>query len=78
MQAILVKYLPATNVKPARLKARALAGSVTIMYHSVPIDYSGTTDLYAAIKLCEKLGWTTEDLVEGTLPDGDSVFVKLK
>lgn len=34
MQAILIKYLPATNYRPSRLKASCERGSVTICYQS--------------------------------------------
>jgi hypothetical protein len=34
MQAIITKYLPATNHKPSRIKASCERGSITVGYHS--------------------------------------------
>lgn len=72
-QAIVTKYLPATNTRGSRIKASASAGSKTIGY-----DDSLNTDgahAVAAQALAEKFGW------EGTwygggMPDGKgNVFV---
>ena len=71
-QAITVKFLGPTDTRGARLKASAQAGSITI-----PFEYGMPRELRnsdAAMRLCAKLGWSGE-LVEGGLPDGDSVFV---
>jgi hypothetical protein len=38
MQAIITKYLPATNTKPSRIKASCERGSIVITY---PSDLSG-------------------------------------
>ncbi len=51
-QAILVKYLPATNFKGSRLKAACERGSITIPYpHELSSDDRG---YLAAEQLCEK------------------------
>ena len=68
MKAISAKYLPATNTKPARIKVQAEG-----VPHLIFDDYS-TTRREAAERLCVKFGWST-DLIEGTLPNGDTVFV---
>lgn len=69
MQAITVRFLPATNYKPARYKALAQAGSVTISN-----DYSGKAPRLAALALCTKYGWEG-DLIEGGDHDGNYVYL---
>lgn len=74
MQAILIKYLPATNTKGNRLKATAAAGSITIGY---PHELSGE-DAYRAAGdvLVARLGWQDHgEWVMGCLPSGDYVMV---
>ena len=73
MQAIVVKFISATNTKGARLKATAKGGSLTIGY---PHDLHNE-DKYraAALALCDKMKWPSETLIEGVLPNGNSVFV---
>lgn len=71
MQAIEVKYLPATNTKGARIKATASAGSVTVGW---PYELSGEeAHKVAALALCNKFGWTT-NIVGGQLANGNYVF----
>ena len=77
-KAILVKYLPFTNHKPARVKA--------IVHRSLSITVSvseyGSNDearLAAAKSLAESLsgkgmGWRGK-YIKGTLPNGDTVFI---
>jgi hypothetical protein len=76
MQAIITKYLPATNCRGSRIKATCEAGSVTIGY---PHELSGMAVHAAAAKaLVEKLGWGFAhygDLMGGQLPSNDYVFV---
>lgn len=76
MQAILTKYLSATNSRGSRIKATCAAGSVTIDY---PHELSGMACHAAAAKaLVEKMGWGFShygDLLGGQLPSGDYVFV---
>lgn len=71
MQAIQVKYLPATDTKHSRLKAFCKSGSITI-----PFDTETDNQCYvlAAKLLAEKLGWN-EVFYGGTLPNHDKVFV---
>lgn len=73
-KAILVKYLPFTNSKPARVKA--------IVHRSLSITVSvseyGSNDearLAAAQALAENLSWRGK-YIKGTLPNGDTVFVE--
>jgi len=77
MQAIITKYLPATNTKGSRIKATAEAGSVTIPY-SYEVNEAGAHRL-AAQALTDKLGWTTNSygaLIGGGLPNNSGyVFV---
>jgi hypothetical protein len=68
MKAITVKHLPPTDTKPRRLKVRA-EGVPHLVF-----DANSTTPRRAAERLCVKFGWGT-DLIEGTLPSGDLVFV---
>lgn len=60
MQAILTKYLPATNFKCSRIKATCERGSVVVSYDS---SYS---DQRAHEIACERLidKFTTEDAVK--------------
>jgi hypothetical protein len=74
-QAIVVKYLGPTEKRCARIKASALAGSVT-----VPVDHGKTlaeNERMAAAVLIIKLGWglSAEEWHAGTLPDGSGVFL---
>ena len=68
MKAITVKHLPPTDTKPRRLKVQA-EGVPHLIF-----DSNSTTPRQAAERLCIKFGWGT-DLIEGTLPNGDLVFV---
>ena len=64
-QAIETKYLKATNVRGARIKATAWGGSVTVPYaHEL-----STQDAHkaAALTLIDRLGWT------GTFTQGGNV-----
>ena len=74
MQAIEVKYLGPTDARGSRLKATCRAGSITIGW-----DYALDDDNYikAARELCVKVGWANwpERLIEGTLANGNKVFV---
>lgn len=66
-QAIITKYLPPTNSRGARVKAKCYAGSVTIPWDdALDVDDNHTA---AAVALCKKLGWRGE-LHGGGLPDG--------
>jgi hypothetical protein len=74
MQAIVTKYIPPTNHRPARIKAAAMAGSVTIAYdHALDHDEPFRK---AAQALCDKFGWDWQ-MIGGGLPDGSMVWVKL-
>ena len=72
MKAIQVKYLPATNTKPSRLKAMAEGvQSITRTYNG---DWASEMPHHEiAVELCRTYGWST-DLCEGGLPNGDHVF----
>ena len=73
-KAILVKYLPVTNHKPARVKAlvhRSLSITVSVSEYGSNDEAS----LAAAQALAEKLHWRGK-CVKGTLPNGDTVFVQ--
>ena len=85
-QAILVKYMPCTTHRPARYKATCERGSITVSeYHDLNLNQRRR---FVAEKLIEK--FLVEDekrgqprgnnpwagkLIEGGLPNGDSVFV---
>ena len=85
MQAILTKYLPATNYKGARIKASCDRGSLTVSY---PYELSGADcHIFAAEKLVEKFvnqdkqryggernPWSKPRLC-GQLPNGDHAHV---
>ena len=74
MQAIITKFIGPTNVRGARIKATASAGSITIGYpHELGLYERHEK---AAHALLDKLGWDFE-LASGDLPDGSTVFVCL-
>lgn len=82
MQAISVKFIPATDCKGSRYKAEAAAGSAT-----VGTDYALNADgnaRSAAMVLVKKLGWNEstyggpEDWKGGQLKDGRYVFVNAR
>lgn len=65
-QAIVTKYIPATNTKGSRVKATSWAGSVTVNYeHGLNADQN---HLAAAKSLAEKFGWKGS-FVGGDNPD---------
>jgi len=73
-KAILVKYLPFTNHKPARVKAivhRNLSVTVSVT------EYSSNDEarLEAAKAIAENLNWRGK-YIKGILPNGDTVFVE--
>jgi len=72
MKAIQTKYLGATNTRGSRIKASDCDGnSITISY---PYELSGEAVFKAAaVKLCEKMGWS-DDLLGGGVKNG-YVFV---
>ena len=70
MQAIVTKYLGPTNYRGARVKAMAQAGSVTIPWDdALDVD---TNHEAAAVALCAKLKWTTENGHKGRWNGGGS------
>jgi len=72
MKAIQVKYLPATNHRPSRLKAMAEGvQSITRSYHGDLASENPFREI--AEELCRIYEWPT-DLCEGGLPNGDHVF----
>lgn len=88
MQAIVTKYLPATNTKGSRIKAQCARGSLTVSY---PHELSGEAcHIYAAKQLiakfvaedAKKYGTDTETrvgwnfpFVSGCLPSGNYAHV---
>ena len=75
-QAIETKYLRATNVRGARIKATAAAGSITIGY-----DYALNTDgahKAAADALIAKMGWTGTFAQGGNVKGDGYVFVNVE
>ena len=75
MQAIVTKYLPATNTRGSRIKATCDAGSVSISY---PHELSGSDCHRAAAQaLLDKLDWNKYGaLIGGGLPNNAGyVFV---
>lgn len=73
VQAIVTKFVGPTNTRPARIKATAAAGSVTIHYdHGKGINANHTA---AAHALARKYGWTGT-YRGGGMPDGNgNVYV---
>lgn len=64
MKAIVTKYIPATNTKPSRVKAKAEGvPAIVISYGSHDNPHRE-----AALTLCRKYGWG-EDIIGGGMPD---------
>jgi hypothetical protein len=75
MQAILVKYLPATNHRCARFKAIAAAGTLTVSAHKVP-DYAHPQTYVARMLVTRRMSLAPDcELLYGTLPNGDTAVV---
>jgi hypothetical protein len=74
MQAIVTKYLPATNVRGSRVKASCQAKSIIRSWdNSLNADQN---HMAAAKELATMLGWNYGDWVGGWPPDGKgSVWV---
>lgn len=72
MKAIQVKYLPATNTKPSRLKA--MAEGVKPLVRTFNGDWASNNPFHEiAVALCKREEWSG-DLCSGGLPNGDRVF----
>lgn len=64
MQAIVTKFIPATNLKGSRIKAQCERGSITLCYpHEIN---QSDVHAWAAQKLCEK--FAAEDLKQYGTP----------
>jgi hypothetical protein len=75
MQAIQVKFLPATNTRGTRVKAITAAWTKTIPY-SYDLDDFGNARK-AATELLNLSGWASDGIEingSGSLPCGDYVF----
>lgn len=71
-QAIQTRFLGPTNTKPARIKATADAGSVTVSWdHSKGIEDNHRA---AALTLADKFAWS-RNLVGGSLPGSGYAFI---
>jgi hypothetical protein len=68
MQSIQVKYLPATNTQPARLKATCEGGSIT-----EPRDHLEASEqaLNLAFKLSNQLNWNVKEFSRGSFKNCD-------
>ena len=70
MKAITVKYIPATDTKPTRLKAFDADGNqITVSRHKWPDLDGEELSKKAAIELCIKMKWDG-DLVGGWIKSG--------
>tara|TARA_R110000822_G_scaffold305513_2_gene431296 strand:- start:4725 stop:4961 length:237 start_codon:yes stop_codon:yes gene_type:complete len=69
MKAILIKYLPATNARDARIKATTESGSITESrdYNIEPLDQAQAI----AEQYCQSTWDDMEVTGFGTLPNGD-------
>ena len=72
MKAIQVKYLPATETKPSRIKAFIKGHSVT---RSFDYEFNDGGCENVARELIKKLEWHVLGLNRGELPNGDTVFI---
>lgn len=90
MKAIIVRYLPATNHKPARYKVFAEGSAARIVSahdERYRAAYNGEFSVHLlAQEYALGLHWVselglshgTQRLVRGTLPGGDDVFVMME
>jgi hypothetical protein len=63
--AIITKYIPMTEHKSARVKASAGSGrDITVSWHDNAQGVFGA-HAAAAIALCQKMGWTSNDMTAG-------------
>lgn len=72
MQAIIVKYYPPTSRRGGYSIASSAGGKMRFSYGSTS-DFINPTR-YCAETLRDSLNWKG-DLLQGTLPNGDDVFV---
>lgn len=73
MQAIQTRYYGPTNTRPARIRAWAAAGNISVSVHTIPAN--ANRHRFAAVALCAKLKWSasiSNNLIQGSLPDGIS------
>lgn len=70
MQAIITKFLPATDTRPSRVKATAQVGTLTLAWDHA-LDVTENHDAVAKA-LADTYGWLDfgAKLVGGGLPDG--------
>jgi hypothetical protein len=69
MQSIQIKYLPATNTQPARLKASCEGGSIAEAIDSS--QEASEQGLNLAFKLSNKLNWNVKDFSRGSFKNCD-------
>jgi hypothetical protein len=69
MQSIQVKYLPATNTKPARLKATCEGGSIIEAIDSS--QEASEQALNLAFKLSNQLNWNVKEFSRGSFKNCD-------
>jgi hypothetical protein len=70
MKAIVTKYHGPSAVRGSRISATAEGENRVVISYG----HEGNEHLRAAQALCKKMGWEGS-LVEGGLPDGNTVFV---
>lgn len=73
-QAIVTKYIPCTNFRPSRVKAKCQAGSVTVSWDHA-LDSLGN-HANAARTLCERFGWSGRWEAGAGADTGGYVFVQ--
>lgn len=73
MQAIHTKYLVPTNHSGSRIRATCAAKRITLPW-DCELEVEENHRL-AALALAEMIGWSTEGLVTGCLPDGSYCHV---
>ena len=74
MKTIQTKHIPATNHKPARIKAWHEGGSLTISREAVADEVD--PHIYAIAKLAQRMEWLDEFVVGGTKDGMVAVFLK--
>ena len=73
-KAIQVKYIPATDTKPTRLKAWTKDNKSLVVSRDSLDTENPMLDL--VVRYCENLGWTNYTrILSGGLPNGDDVFI---
>lgn len=74
-QSIKVKFLPATDYKPSRLKATSCGGDSLTESKQYIVEGDEYQALKLAMKLAKSLGWSSTPVSFGRLDRGDVLVI---